>query len=58
MIGIGAAVMKSPVVLVTVVLTAAILLAATLLIATRTRGEDTQLPRHHATVITGHRVGA
>jgi hypothetical protein len=57
MIGIGAAMMKSPVVLVTVVLTAAILLAASLLIA-RTRGEDIRLPPHHATVITGHRVGA
>jgi hypothetical protein len=40
MLGIGAAMMKSPVVLVAVVLTAAILLAASLLIATGTRGED------------------
>jgi hypothetical protein len=44
MIGIGAAMMKSPVVLVAVALTAAILLAASLLIATGTRGEDAARP--------------
>jgi hypothetical protein len=44
MLGIGAAMMKSPVVLVAVALTAAILLAASLLIATGTRGEDAARP--------------
>ena len=44
MIGIGAAMMKSPVILVTVALTAAILLAASLLIATGTRGEEAARP--------------
>jgi hypothetical protein len=49
MLGIGAAMMKSPVVLVAVALTAAILLAASLLIATGTRGEDAARPSfpHH-----------
>jgi hypothetical protein len=54
MIGIGAAMMKSPVVLVTVALTAAILLAASLLIVTGTRGEDATRP-NATTVITRER---
>ena len=49
MLGIGAAMMKSPVVLVAVALTAAILLAASLLIATGTRGEDA--PGSNATTV-------
>jgi hypothetical protein len=44
MIGIGAAMMKSPVVLVIVALTVAILLATSLLIATGTRGDDASRP--------------
>jgi hypothetical protein len=54
MIGIGAAMMKSPVVLVAVALTAAILLAASLLIVTGTRGEESGRP-NATTVITRER---